>query len=134
METYIGLDVHAASCTAAVIDGRGKKLGSHVIATNGQALVSFLAAQPGRVHLCMEERTQGGWLYEILWRRRVAISTRTKTETRNFPIFRQRRRRRYICMRSTTRSARCGRRRARSSWRNRIGMLSPQQWERNAED
>jgi transposase len=66
METYIGLDVHAASCTAAVIDGRGKKHGSHVIATNGQALVSFLAAQPGKLHLCMEEGTQSGWLYEIL--------------------------------------------------------------------
>jgi hypothetical protein len=41
MEKYIGLDVHAASCTAAVVDARGKRLGSHVIETNGQALVEF---------------------------------------------------------------------------------------------
>jgi hypothetical protein len=27
MERYIGLDVHAASCTAAVVDTRGKKQG-----------------------------------------------------------------------------------------------------------
>ena len=40
MDRYIGLDVHAASCTAAVMDARGKKLGAHVIATNGEALVS----------------------------------------------------------------------------------------------
>lgn len=33
MEKYIGLDVHAASCTAAIMDGRGKRLGAHVIAT-----------------------------------------------------------------------------------------------------
>jgi predicted NBD/HSP70 family sugar kinase len=39
MDKYIGLDVHATSCTAAVVDARGKRLGSHVIETNGQALV-----------------------------------------------------------------------------------------------
>jgi hypothetical protein len=26
MERYIGLDVHAASCTAAVMDAQGKRL------------------------------------------------------------------------------------------------------------
>jgi len=35
MERYIGLDVHATSCTAAVVNGHGKRLGSHVIETNG---------------------------------------------------------------------------------------------------
>ena len=30
MERYIGLDVHATSCTAAVIDGQGKRLPSLV--------------------------------------------------------------------------------------------------------
>ena len=66
METYIGLDVHAASCTAAVMDARGKKLGAHVIATNGEALVQFLATQPGSVSVCMEEGTQSEWLYQVL--------------------------------------------------------------------
>jgi predicted NBD/HSP70 family sugar kinase len=36
MERYIGLDVHATSCTAAVIDGQGKRLRSYVIETNGR--------------------------------------------------------------------------------------------------
>ena len=66
MERYIGLDVHAASCTAAVMDARGKRLGAHVIATNGEALVQFLATQPGRVSVCMEEGTQSEWLYPVL--------------------------------------------------------------------
>lgn len=36
MERYIGLDVHSASCTAAVIDARGKRVGQpHVLETNG---------------------------------------------------------------------------------------------------
>ena len=51
MQLYIGLDVHAASCTAAIMDARGKKLGAHVIATNGEALVKFLATQPGTLKL-----------------------------------------------------------------------------------
>jgi hypothetical protein len=32
MDTYIGLDVHAGSCTSALIGAQGKKLGSHVVA------------------------------------------------------------------------------------------------------
>jgi transposase len=67
MERYIGLDVHAASCTAAVIDARGKRVsGPHVLETNGQSLVEFIKIQPGRVHLCLEEGTQSTWVVEIL--------------------------------------------------------------------
>lgn len=66
MDRYIGLDVHAASCTAAVIDARGKRLRSQVLETNGQALVEFFKVQPGTVHLCLEEGTQSTWLTEIL--------------------------------------------------------------------
>jgi len=38
MDKYIGIDVHAASCTIAVVDARGKQTGSHVVATNGQEI------------------------------------------------------------------------------------------------
>jgi transposase len=66
MDRYIGLDVHATSCTAAVVDGQGKRLLSYVIETNGQALVEFFKMQAGTLHVCMEEGTQSGWLMEIL--------------------------------------------------------------------
>ena len=66
MQLHIGLDVHAASCTAAIMDARGKKLGAHVIATNGDALVKFLATQPGRIKISLEEGTQSEWLYQVL--------------------------------------------------------------------
>jgi hypothetical protein len=39
MKRYIGLDVHAASTTIAVLGESGKRLGTHVVETNGQALV-----------------------------------------------------------------------------------------------
>lgn len=66
MEKYIGLDVHAASTTAGVVDARGKKLGCHVLETNGHALVEFVEMQAGTLHVCVEEGTQSGWLVEIL--------------------------------------------------------------------
>ena len=66
MERYIGLDVHAASTTFAVIGESGKRLGTHVVETNGQALVEQLTTIPGKRHVCLEEGTQSTWLYEIL--------------------------------------------------------------------
>src|SRR5207237_10380879 len=43
---YIGLDVHSTSCTAAIVDARGKHVGKHVIETNGQALVESSRRKP----------------------------------------------------------------------------------------
>jgi hypothetical protein len=38
MERYIGMDVHSASCTLAVISEKGRKLKDFPVETNGQAL------------------------------------------------------------------------------------------------
>ena len=66
MQRYIGLDAHSKSCTFAVISETGRRLKSGVVETNGQALVEFIKTVPGRKHLCLEEGTQSGWLYEVL--------------------------------------------------------------------
>jgi len=66
MDKYIGIDVHSASCTIAVVDAHGKRAGLHVVATNGQEIVECLAVIPGQRHVCFEEGTQSGWLYEVL--------------------------------------------------------------------
>jgi len=66
VKRYIGLDVHMASTTFAVIGESGRRLGSHVVETNGQALVEQLKTIPGERHVCFEEGTQSAWLYEIL--------------------------------------------------------------------
>ena len=39
MDTYIELDAHASSCTLGVLRPGGKRLGSHVVETNAQALI-----------------------------------------------------------------------------------------------
>ncbi len=66
MDRYIGIDVHAKSSTVAVVDASGKRVGEHVVETNGQALVECLRMIRGQRHVCIEEGTQSGWLYEIL--------------------------------------------------------------------
>jgi hypothetical protein len=66
MQRYIGLDVHAESCTFCVLSESGKEIRRAVVETNGQALVGFLKQTPGKLHLCVEEGEWSGWLYEIL--------------------------------------------------------------------
>ena len=66
MGRYIGMDVHAASCTLAVISEKGRKLRDYPIETNGQALVEAVRMIPGHKHLVFEEGLQSAWLYETL--------------------------------------------------------------------
>jgi len=66
MERYIGMDVHAASCTLAVISEKGRRLKDFPVETNGQALVEAIRMIPGHKHLVMEEGLQSAWLYETL--------------------------------------------------------------------
>jgi transposase len=66
MERYIGMDVHAASCTLAVISEKGRKLRDFPVETNGQALVEAIRMIPGHKHLVFEEGLQSAWLYETL--------------------------------------------------------------------
>ena len=66
MERYIGIDVHAASCTLAVISQTGKRLKDFPVETNGQALTEAVRLIPGQKHLVFEEGLQSAWLYETL--------------------------------------------------------------------
>jgi transposase len=66
MRRYIGLDVHAASTTMAVVGESGKLLRRLVVETNGRALIEAIRMIAGHKHLCFEEGTQSAWLYEIL--------------------------------------------------------------------
>ncbi len=66
MERYIGMDVHAASCTLAVVSQTGRRLRDFPVETNGQALVEAIRMIPGHKHLVFEEGLQSAWLYETL--------------------------------------------------------------------
>ena len=66
MERYLGLDVHAASCTLAVISETGKRLQDFPVETHGQARIEAVRRIPGHKHLVFEEGLPSAWLYETL--------------------------------------------------------------------
>ena len=66
MDRYLGLDVHAQSCTVVTVSASGKRLNQQVLDTNGPALLEAIRAVPGPKHLCIEEGMQSAWLYELL--------------------------------------------------------------------
>lgn len=66
MRRYIGCDVHARSCTFAIKNERGRRIGRDVVETNGQALVNYMRQIPGERYLCFEEGEQSQWLFELL--------------------------------------------------------------------
>jgi hypothetical protein len=66
VERYIGLDVHAASCTLAVISQAGKRLKDFPVETHGQALVEAIRMIHGQKCLVFEEGIQSAWHYETL--------------------------------------------------------------------
>lgn len=66
MERYLGIDAHAASCTCVVLSERGKRIQQQQVETNGQALVGYVQAQAGRLHICLEEGEWSQWMTEIL--------------------------------------------------------------------
>ena len=66
MERYIGMDVHAVSCTLGVLDAKGKRPRRDVVATNGRALLEYFRSLPGTLHLCLEESEWAPWRWEIL--------------------------------------------------------------------
>lgn len=82
MERYVGIDAHAASCTLAVVGASGKRLRSMVVDTNGRALVEAVKTIGGRLHICLEEGTQSGWLYELLLPHAAEVVVTVAPETR----------------------------------------------------
>ena len=61
MERSIGMDVHAASCTLAVISQTGKRLKDFPVETHGQARVEAVRMIPGHKHRVFEEGLQSAW-------------------------------------------------------------------------
>ncbi len=50
MGRYIGMDVHAASCTLAVNSEKGRRLKDFPVEANGQALIEAVRMIPGHKH------------------------------------------------------------------------------------
>lgn len=63
---YIGLDVHTATISVAVLDAAGKFILESVVETKASTILQFMQGLRGDLHVTLEEGTWAGWLYDLL--------------------------------------------------------------------
>jgi transposase len=65
-EKYIGLDVHQATISVAVLDSTGKLVMESILETRAATILQFFAGLRGRLLVTFEENTCAAWLYDLL--------------------------------------------------------------------
>ena len=65
-EKYIGMDVHAATISAAVKNAEGKLLMECVLETKAATILEFIQGLRGTLALTFEEGTLAAWLQDLL--------------------------------------------------------------------
>jgi transposase len=65
-EKYIGLDVHQATISVAVLDSTGKLVMESILETKAATILQFLAGLRGTLSVTFEEGTWAAWLYDLL--------------------------------------------------------------------
>jgi len=65
-EKYIGLDVHQATISVAVVDSTGKLVMESILETKAATILQFFAGLRGTLSVTFEEGTWAAWLYDLL--------------------------------------------------------------------
>jgi transposase len=66
IEKYIGLDVHQATISVAVMDSTGKVIMESILETKASTILEFFAGLRGTLSVTWEEGTWAAWLYDLL--------------------------------------------------------------------
>ena len=65
-DKYIGMDVHAATISVAVLNAQGKVLMECVLETKSATILEFIQGLRGTLALTFEEGTMATWLHDLL--------------------------------------------------------------------
>src|SRR5436305_4902496 len=65
-ETYIGMDVHQATISVAVMDASGKLIMECLLETKAATIVEFMEGLHGTLWLTFEKGTSDAWLHDLL--------------------------------------------------------------------
>ena len=65
-EKYIGMDVHQATLSVAVMDAQGKLIMECLLETKAATIVEFIQGLHGTLSLTFEEGTSAAWLHDLL--------------------------------------------------------------------
>ena len=63
---YIGLDVHQATISAAVLDFTGHLVMESILETKAATILQFVHGVRGSLHVTLEEGTCAAWLHDLL--------------------------------------------------------------------
>jgi hypothetical protein len=63
---YIGLDVHQATISVAVLDSAGNLVMEAVLETKAETILQFIHGLRGSLHVTLEEGTCAAWLHDLL--------------------------------------------------------------------
>ena len=63
---YIGMDVHQATISVAVLDDRGKLIMECILETKAATILEFLHGLRGSLSVTFEEGTSAAWLHDLL--------------------------------------------------------------------
>src|SRR5580765_626451 len=65
-QKYIGMDVHQATISAAVMDEQGKLIMECILETKAATILEFIEGLRGTLSLTFEEGTSAAWLHDLL--------------------------------------------------------------------
>jgi len=63
---YVGLDVHQATISVAILDSAGKLVLEAILETKTATILQFMHGLRGSLHVTFEEGTWAAWLYDLL--------------------------------------------------------------------
>jgi Transposase len=63
---YIGLDVHQATISVAILDSAGKLVMEAIVETKAETILQFIRGLRGSLHVTFEEGTCAAWLHDLL--------------------------------------------------------------------
>ena len=65
-EKYIGMDVHQATISVAVMDSSGKLIMECILETKAATILEFIDGLRGTLSVTFEEGTSAAWLHDLL--------------------------------------------------------------------
>ena len=65
-EKYIGMDVHQATISVAVLDDKGKLIMECILETKAATILEFFEGLHGSLSVTFEEGTSAAWLHDLL--------------------------------------------------------------------
>src|SRR3981189_2972462 len=65
-EKYIGMDVHQATISVAVMEGRGKLIMECILETKAGTILEFIQGLHGSLSVTFEEGSSAAWLHDLL--------------------------------------------------------------------